>query len=192
MISMTGVFLAGMFMVARPILTGILNKSLKANNGTLSLNAMAILLVTTLACAILTNLIGIFAIFGAFTLGAILSDQEELRHAINARMRDFVTSFFLPIFFTYTGLRTEIGLLDRPILWVVCFAVLAAAVIGKFLGCGLAARWTGFSSREATIVGVMMNTRALMELIVINVGYDMGVIPKACSACWSLWRSRRR
>jgi len=108
-----------------------------------------------------------------------LSDQDTLREAITNRMRDFVTSFFLPIFFTYTGLRTEIGSLNGTTMWLICGAVILAAIVGKFLGCGLAARMSGFRRKESSLVGIMMNTRGLMELIVINVGYDIGAIPKS-------------
>jgi Kef-type K+ transport system membrane component KefB len=94
-------------------------------------------------------------------------------------MRDFVTVFFLPIFFTYTGLRTDIGAMTGRTLWLMCGLVLLTAFIGKFGGCTIAARLSGFPWREAAMTGVMMNTRALMELIVINVGYDLGVIPRS-------------
>jgi Kef-type K+ transport system membrane component KefB len=132
-----------------------------------------------LTAAAATNLIGIFSIFGAFFLGAILYDQHEFRAAVQERLRDFVTVFFLPIFFTYTGLRTDIGTMSGSALWVMCGLVLLAAFVGKFGGCSLAARASGLPWREASIIGVMMNTRALMELIVINMGFELGVIPKS-------------
>jgi Kef-type K+ transport system membrane component KefB len=94
-------------------------------------------------------------------------------------MRDFMSAFFLPIFFTYTGLRTDVGTLESGQLWMLCGLVSAAAIVGKFGGCGLAAWFSGFSGREAACIGAMMNCRALMELIVINVGYELGVIPKS-------------
>jgi Kef-type K+ transport system membrane component KefB len=95
------------------------------------------------------------------------------------RLRDFVTVFFLPIFFTFTGLRTDIGSMTGGTMWLLCGLVLLAAMVGKFGGCAVAARLSGMQWREAASVGVMMNTRALMELIVINIGYDLGVIPKS-------------
>ena len=88
-----------------------------------------------------------------------------------------MTVFFLPIFFTYTGLRTNVGALASPEAWLWCGAVLAVAVLGKWGGCGLAARLAGMPAGEASCVGVLMNTRALMELIVVNIGMDLGVIP---------------
>jgi Kef-type K+ transport system membrane component KefB len=177
MIGLTVGFAAAMFLIVRPLLLKYFTWSLRKNDGQLSLNALAVLLIVMLACAIATNLIGIFAIFGAFILGAILSDQQELREAVKTRIRDLITSFFLPIFFTYTGLRTDIGSMIG--LWWVAGLVLLAAVFGKFGGCLLAARVSGFGWKESSIIGVMMNTRALMELIVINLGYDLGVVPKS-------------
>lgn len=179
MVALTVAFGLGMQFLVRPVLVRYFTASLKANGGTLSLNAFAVMIVVLFLSAIATAQIGIFAIFGAFILGAVLSDQHEFRLAVTAKVRDFVTAFFLPIFFTYTGLRTEISSLAGFEMWLICAAVCAAALIGKFVGCGLAAKVSGFSNREAGIIGVMMNTRALMELIVINVGYDLGVIPKS-------------
>lgn len=149
---------------------------------TLSVMGLAILLCAVLTCAILTNLIGIFAIFGAFLLGAVLSAENALREAVAKSMRDFVATFFMPIFFTYTGLRTEVQSLGSVSLWLLCGLVLAAAIVGKFGGCFLAALATGFSRRESAAIGAMMNTRGLMELVVINVGYDLRVIPKSVFA----------
>ena len=138
---------------------------------------MALLLSLVFLCAIVTNVIGIFAIFGAFLLGAALSSETEFSQAVSAKLHDFVMVFFLPIFFTYTGLRTRVDAVDTPMLWAVCAAVIAVAIIGKFCGCGLAAKLSGFSNRESVCIGAMMNTRALMELVVINIGKDLGVIP---------------
>jgi Kef-type K+ transport system membrane component KefB len=126
--------------------------------------------------AIGTNLIGIFGIFGAFVFGAVLCDQVEFRKAIQVKLKDFVTAFFLPIFFAYTGLRTNIGSLDSLQLWLIAGGIISASIIGKIAGCGLAAYFSGFSVREASCIGVLMNTRALMELIVINLGKDFGII----------------
>lgn len=167
-----------MFLVVRPTVCKWAREQVRKHNGELTLNTLAILLLMVLVSAIITNKIGIFSIFGGFAMGAILFDEHEVREAILARLHDFVSVFFLPIFFTYTGLRTDIGSMSGLTLWIFCGMVLAAAVIGKFGGCTLAARASGMAWREASIVGVMMNTRALMELIVINIGYDLGIIPK--------------
>ncbi len=164
-----------MVWVVRPVLKCWARRSIRS--GRMSLNALATLFVLIFLCAIATSLIGIFAIFGAFILGAVLSDEHEFRQVVADQLRNFVTVFFLPIFFTYTGLRTDVGTLGSATLWGFAAAVSGAAILGKFGGCALAARLTGFSGRESTCIGVMMNTRALMELIVINVGGSLGVIP---------------
>jgi Kef-type K+ transport system membrane component KefB len=166
-----------MLLVVRPALVK-LGRRVLAKSADLSMNALAGLLILILVAASVTNLIGIFSIFGAFFLGAILSDQHSLREAVKRRLNDFVTVFFLPIFFTYTGLRTDLGSMTGSGMWVYCGLVLLAAVAGKFGGCALAARANGLGWREASMIGVMMNTRGLMELIVVNIGYDLGIIPK--------------
>ena len=168
-----------MALVVRPLVIKWAKNTLKKNSGDISLNSLAILLILVLASAAITNLIGIFSIFGGFMMGAILFDQHEFREAVSRRLSDFVTAFFLPIFFTYTGLRTDIGQMAGGKLWLFCGLVLAAAIIGKFGGCTVAARLSGVAPRESAIIGVMMNARALMELIVINIGYDLGIIPKS-------------
>ena len=174
------VLVFGLFMIfaIRPLVIKW-SRQVLAADGNLSLDSLAVILILILLSAICTNLIGIFSIFGAFFLGAILYDQTELVAAIRRRLSDFVTVFFLPIFFTYTGLRTDIGSMSGSGMWFFCGLVLLAAIVGKFGGCTLAARANGLPWREASIIGVMMNTRALMELIVINIGYDLGVIPKS-------------
>lgn len=179
MVAMTIGFLLLMIFVVRPLAKRAVKYALTSGKGELSMNHLAVLFIGLFACSIATNLIGIFAIFGAFLLGTILSDEKEFREAVGKQFRSFVTVFFLPIFFTYTGLRTNIGTLDSPVHWLLLGGVLFAAIFGKLGGCGIAARLSGFKPKEAFIIGTMMNTRALMELIVINVGYEKGVIPSS-------------
>jgi len=180
MVGATLVFVAAMLLVVRPLLLPVLERA-TAGGGEprLSLGVLALLLSLLFTAAWTTSRIGIFAIFGAFLLGAALSGAPRVRTAVTAQLADFVTVFFLPIFFTFTGLRTIVGSLDSPEAWGWCAAVFAVAVLGKWGGCGLAARLSGLPAGEAACVGVLMNTRALMELIVINVGMDLGVIPPA-------------
>ena len=182
MAASTAAFLAAMVFVARPLLVRYFAWALGGPGGQPTLTTMAVVLILLLACAIVTNLIGIFSIFGAFLLGAVLSDQTQFREAVAARLRDLVTAFFLPIFFTYTGLNTNVAAIHGPDKWLIFAGVMGAAVFGKFGGCGLAAYLTGSRPREAAIIGVMMNTRALMELIVINIGSQLGVIPPSLFA----------
>ena len=164
--------------VLKPVLARLLRRALRKNK-TLSVNWLATVFVILFLCAIVTNLIGIFAIFGAFLLGAALSTETEFKEAVAERLRDLVTALFLPIFFTYTGLRTEIGTLHSAPLWLAAASISLCALLGKFGACTTAARMSGFSWREASCIGTMMNTRGLMELIVINAGYELGVIPKS-------------
>ena len=171
-----GLLIALVFII-RPLALRLVRSSLDANNGEVSLGLFSGVLIFAFGCAVLTSLIGIFAIFGSFLAGAVLSGDERLSRGIQTRMRHFVTAFFLPIFFAYTGTRTRIGSLAGIEMCLLALLVLACAVMGKLVGCGLAARFSGFSWRESACVGVLMNTRALMELIVINVGKDLGVVP---------------
>lgn len=170
-------FLLLMMYVVGPPLRKWLGHLLERNNGEISILALTICLVTVFLSGMVTSRIGIFAIFGAFIAGAVLSPLPGLREAVARRLREFTTAFFLPVFFAYTGLRTNIGSLNEGYLWGVCALVFAAAIIGKLLGCGLAAKWSGYPWRESVIIGILMNTRALMELIVINAGKDLGVLP---------------
>ena len=172
-------FAACMVWGVRPLLTKWTERQMRQHQGKLSLSALATLLIMIMVAAMITNLIGIFSIFGAFVFGAMLYDKHEFRRAVQERLRDFVTVFFLPIFFTYTGLRTDIGAMGGSGLWTMCGLVMLTAFVGKFGGCWLAARLNGLRWREASMIGVMMNTRALMELIVINIGLELGVIPKS-------------
>jgi Kef-type K+ transport system membrane component KefB len=139
---------------------------------------LSVLLILMLGCGLITLKIGIFAEFGAFMLGACLSGNARLHHALGDSFRNFVGAFFLPIFFTYTGLHTDVGSLGSAEQWIIALLLIAVAIVGKFVGCGLTARWNGFSWREAGCIGAMMNTRALMALIVINVGLEQGILDK--------------
>ena len=180
MVAATLAFAAAMLLVVRPLVLPRLERAVPAAGPPrLSLGVLSLLLAALCAAAWTTSRIGIFAIFGAFLVGAALSGVPRVREAVTNHLADFVTVFFLPIFFTFTGLRTNIGSLGSPEAWGWCAAVFAVAVLGKWGGCGLAARLCGVPAGEAACIGVLMNTRALMELIVVNVGMDLGVIPPA-------------
>src|SRR5262249_43862208 len=116
------------------------------------------------------------ALFGAFMMGAVLPKEALFTRELVDKIEDFAVVFLLPVYFAYTGLRTQIGLLDTPWLWLECALVLAAATLGKFGGAARAARITGLGWREASALGVLMNTRGLMELVILNIGLDLGVI----------------
>ena len=166
-----------MLLVVAPFIRNWLGRLMAKSGGEVSMVALSICMVLVFMSAMVTSKIGIFAIFGAFIAGAVLSPLPGLREAVSRRLREFTTAFFLPIFFAYTGLRTNIGSLNDGYLWGICALVMAAAIGGKLLGCLLAAKVSGYPWRESMLIGVLMNTRALMELIVINAGKDLGVLP---------------
>ena len=167
-----------LLLVARPLLKKWIRHVVRVEGEQLSLSTLTILLALMFGAAIVTNLIGIFSIFGAFLMGAVLFDEAEFGKAVALRLSDFVYVFFVPIFFMYTGLRTDIGLISSPLAWELCLAVIAVAILAKGGGCALAARLSGLSGKDSLAMGTLMNTRGLMELIVLNVGYDLGVIPR--------------
>ncbi|MCC5667420.1 cation:proton antiporter [Nostoc sp. CHAB 5784] len=144
--------------------------------GRLSQLLLAGIYMAVVASALITELIGIHLIFGAFLLGAAMPKNEDLVRELAVKTEDFVLIFLLPIFFAYSGLRTQIGLLNRPELWLLCALVLGVAIAGKYVGTYVAARVSGISKREASALGWLMNTRGLTELIVLNIGLELGVI----------------
>lgn len=139
-------------------------------------NTVAAIIVMLFASSWVTELIGIHALFGAFLFGAILPKQGRFAAALAERLEDVVVVVLLPLFFAYSGLRTQIGLLDSADAWLICAMIIVVACIGKFGGSAVAARLTGLSWRESSAIGILMNTRGLMELIVLNIGLDLGVI----------------
>jgi Kef-type K+ transport system membrane component KefB len=170
-------FVAGVVLCIRPPIVYWSERAFADGGRGLDLLAFSALLVAVLGSAAVTNAIGVFSIFGPFVLGAALWDQHALRQAVGTRLWDVVNAFFLPIFFTYTGLRTDLGLLQGATDWGICLLILVAAIAGKTAGTGFFARRAGLSARESAAVAVLMNTRATMGLVVIHVGRDMGLIP---------------
>ena len=137
---------------------------------------MAGTVVFAFAAAWFTEVIGIHALFGAFLAGVVAPPQKAFRAGLRERLEILVSVLLLPLFFAFTGLRTQIGLLNDATGWLICAAVIAVAVAGKLGGSMLAARWTGMSWRDSFSIGALMNTRGLMELIVLNIGYDLGIL----------------
>lgn len=139
-------------------------------------NTLALVLCGLLLSALATEAIGIHGIFGAFLLGAIIPHDSDLARDLVRKLEDFVSVLLLPAFFAYTGLRTEISLISGLESWLLCGTIVLVATAGKFFGTLAAARLTGLGWRAGACLGVLMNTRGLMELIVLNVGLDLGVI----------------
>jgi Kef-type K+ transport system membrane component KefB len=142
----------------------------------MSVSYLTLLLIVLFGSCLISNRLGVFAIFGAFLLGVSLHQQLDLVKAWRERFSDFVLVAMVPIFFTNTGLNTEIGSLNTWSMWLGCGAVLLAAVGGKLGGCFVAARLTGQTTREAGCIAALMNTRALMALVAINIGLDLKLL----------------
>ena len=167
-------FIFAMLFFARPFLLRLGTRV--ASRDGLTSTVVAITLLFLLASSTIAEVIGIHALFGAFLFGAIIPKEGKLAEALADKIETVSVVLLLPPFFAYSGLRTEIGLLDEPGEWLVTGLLLLLAAVGKFGGSALAARWTGLRWREASAIGILMNTRGLMELIVLNIGMDLGVI----------------
>jgi Kef-type K+ transport system membrane component KefB len=171
-------FFAFMVYAVRPSLLRWLDRQ----GDKLTQGVAAVLLVGVLASAWTTAFIGIHALFGAFLFGALVPHHSPAARQMEHRLRDAVTVMLLPAYFAFTGLRTRIGLVAGAEQWLLCGLILAVATLGKFGGTLLAARLTGAGWRHAAALGVLMNTRGLMELVVLNIGLDLGVISPALFA----------
>ena len=166
-------YIAFMFLLARPLVHRWLHST---EESTVSSGVIAWVIVALLVSALVTEAIGIHAIFGAFLLGAVIPHHSAIARVLRNKLEEIVTILFLPAFFAFTGMRTEIGLVRGPQEWLVCVIIIAVATLGKFGGTWVAARLSGLDSRMSASLGILMNTRGLMELIVLNIGLDLGVI----------------
>jgi Kef-type K+ transport system membrane component KefB len=138
---------------------------------------MVSVFIFAFASALFTEAIGIHALFGAFLAGVAMPDDSTLRHHVKQSIEVFTSAFLLPLFFAYTGLRTQVGLITTWQSWLICIGIILVAIAGKLGGSTFAARWTGMSWYDSLSVGTLMNTRGLMELIALNIGYDLGILP---------------
>ena len=172
-------YVAFTLLVVKPLLARA--KNLIVKSGTLTEAGLVIGLALMALGAWFTDLIGLHAVFGAFVMGAAMPRGVICRDLIG-RIQPLTVALLLPLFFTYSGLNTKIGLLNTGFLWMMCAAVLVAAVLGKGVACWLAARATGISNRESLGIGVLMNARGLMELIIINIGLQRGIISEGLFA----------
>ncbi len=170
----TAVYVAVMLTAGRAALSWLANRF--ALGDRVSRNVLAGVVILVLGSAWVTEQLGIHALFGAFLMGTIIPRREGLVRGIVSRMEDVMVVLLLPLFFAYTGLRTEIGALGSGGMWLLCLLVTLVAVAGKFGGTAVAARWTGAPWREAATLGALMNTRGLMELVILHIGYELGVV----------------
>jgi Kef-type K+ transport system membrane component KefB len=165
-------YTALVWFVVRPILARLGPRA----GQSVSSEVVGLIFLALLASSLMTEWIGVHALFGSFVLGAAMPREGPLTSVLTEKMEDFVTVVFLPLFFAYSGLRTQIGLLDDSWDWLLCGLLVVVASLGKFGGVSLVSRLSGFSLRDSAAIGILMNTRGLMELVVLNVGLDLGVI----------------
>ncbi len=168
-------------LVVRPILSRLQNR-LVDNHGELSETGFSVGLCCLALSAWFTDLIHLHAVFGAFVIGAAMP-RGAISKGLSDRIQPLAVSLLLPLFFTYSGLNTKIGLLNSWQLWGICGLVLLAAVIGKGVACTVAARLSGLNMNESIGIGTLMNSRGLMELIIINIGLQRGIISEGLFAC---------
>lgn len=171
------VYIAVIVGAVRPVVRRLAGRVDKA--GELTQPVLAVLVVGLLLSALTTEFIGIHAIFGAFLLGAVIPHDSVIARELTHRLEDIVVVLLLPAFFAFTGMRTQIGLVSGAEQWLLCGVIILTACLGKFGGSAIAARLTGLGWREASALGILMNTRGLMELIVLNVGLDLGIDRKS-------------
>lgn len=129
-----------------------------------------------LACALITETIGIHALFGAFIAGVVMPSSIDFRGFLKDKLEGFSSAALLPLFFAFTGLRTQVGLLNDWQSWALCGVIILVAIAGKLGGSMLMSRWTGMSWSQSFAIGALMNTRGLVELVVLNIGYDLGIL----------------
>ncbi|OFY39812.1 MAG: hypothetical protein A2X18_02270 [Bacteroidetes bacterium GWF2_40_14] len=170
----TIVFILLMFYAIRPWIKRISDKY--ANSKNLNKQFVVTVFFILLVSACITETIGIHALFGAFLAGVIMPKNLHIKELLMAKIEDVSILLLLPIFFAITGLKTQIGLLNEGYFWIICLLIIFIAVLGKLGGSAFAAKMTGYTWRESFSIGALMNTRGLMELIVLNIGYDLGIL----------------
>jgi Kef-type K+ transport system membrane component KefB len=173
-IALTALYVALMLTAGRRLMSAVvprLDASIAVGE-----QSLAIVLVAVLLSAVATEFIGVHAIFGAFLLGAIIPHHSATARHVREKIEDVVRVLLLPAFFAFTGLRTQIGLVQGLDDWLMCLLIIAMATAGKFGGATLAARLSGLDWRDSAALGILMNTRGLVELIVLNIGLDLGVL----------------
>ena len=171
------VFVAAMLLVVRPRLSGWLG--VDTSEGTQARGAIGAVLLFMTASALMTELMGIHALFGAFLAGVVMPQKKEFREYLTLQLQNFSGVFLLPLFFAFSGLRTHLGLLSNLGSWLICGGIIAVAMTGKLGGVMLASRFMGMNWKDSFSLGALMNTRGLVELVALNIGYDLGILPPA-------------
>ena len=173
-IALAALYVIVMLKLVRPFLKRI--GDVNAEKTHLTKSIVAIFFIMLIFSAWATEVIGIHALFGAFMAGAIMPENTKFRDIFIEKVEDIALVLLLPLFFVFTGLRTQIGLLNDIYLWKITGVIILVAVAGKFIGSALASRFVGQNWKDSLIIGALMNTRGLMELVVLNIGYDLGIL----------------
>jgi len=173
-IGLTLVFALAMLFVVRPQLARVIKDP---DSELHRRRLIPLILAFVLACALLTETIGIHALFGAFIAGVVMPPSTEFRIFLKDKLEAFGSYALLPLFFAFTGLRMQVGLLNDFQGWLLCSLIILVAIAGKLGGSMLMSRWTGMNWSRSFSIGVLMNTRGLVELVVLNIGYDLGILP---------------
>jgi Kef-type K+ transport system membrane component KefB len=173
-ISLAVIYVVAMIFIVKPFLKRI--GDLYGSKDSIGKPVMAIFFLFLILSSYATEVIGIHALFGAFMMGSIMPDVTKFRMIFIEKVEDVAVILLLPLFFVFTGLKTEIGLINDPYLWKVTGAIIMVAVVGKFLGSALAAKFVGQNWKDSFTIGALMNTRGLMELIVLNIGLELKVL----------------
>jgi Kef-type K+ transport system membrane component KefB len=173
----SAVYVLGMLLLVRPPLRKL--ATLYGRRGAVSKDNLAIVVVLVLASGWATEQLGIHAIFGAFLLGAMMPKNPDYARELSAKLHDAAVVLLLPLFFAFTGLRTSVGLVRGGEMWIHLAVIVLVAVASKFGGTTLPARYSGLDWRTAASLGALMNTRGLMELVVLNIGLDLGILSPA-------------
>jgi Kef-type K+ transport system membrane component KefB len=172
-VGLTLVFAVAMILLVRPQLARVIKEPDSQQHRR---RLIPIILAFVLACALITETIGIHALFGAFVAGVVMPPSTEFRIFLKDKLEAFGSYALLPLFFAFTGLRMQIGLLNDWQGWAMCAVIILVAIVGKLVGSMLMSRWTGMSWTMSFSIGVLMNTRGLVELVVLNIGYDLGIL----------------
>ena len=169
------VYLLSMFFIVRPFLRMV--GHIYHNKEVVDKTLVALMFLILIISSYVSEILGLHALFGAFMAGVVMPANLKFRKIMTEKVEDVSLSLFLPLFFVSTGLRTEIGLLNTPELWILCVIFIVVAVIGKFGGALISARFVGENWKDSLYIGALMNTRGLMELIVLTIGYEMKILP---------------
>lgn len=171
------IYISFMFFAVRPFLRMV--GHIYHNKEVIDKGLVAFMFLLLIISSYFTEILGLHALFGAFIAGVVMPSNVKFRKIMTEKVEDVSLALFLPLFFVSTGLRTEIGLLNTPKLWSMCGIFIVVAIIGKFGGAMFSARFVGESWKDSLYIGALMNTRGLMELVVLTIGYDMEILPPA-------------